>query len=289
MMASLFSVKNDVPITRLIEQRRSVRTYSAQPASPEIRREIEAAIKDLDGPFGAKVRFGLIDKTSIKAGQKVRLGTYGVVLGAKSFIAVAVEEGDGAMETVGYVFEKAVLRLTALGLGTCWMAGTFKRSAFAQALDLHDNEVLPVISPVGYASNLRGPVDLIFKPTLTRRRHPWHSLFFDGDWGKPLDQTEAGAFAVPLEMVRLAPSASNKQPWRALRKDGSFHFFLERSPLYRRFYDFDMQKIDMGIAALHFEAASVEAGLRGHWELPSGSVTGPAGKTADHVMTWISE
>ena len=71
-------------------------------------------------------------------------------------------------------------------------------------------------------------------------------------------------------MVRLAPSASNRQPWRIIagrsRKD--FHFFLERTPGYNnnRFVKSDLQRVDMGIAMCHFELAMKESGFNGYMD-----------------------
>ncbi|MGD0661461.1 MAG: nitroreductase family protein [Syntrophorhabdales bacterium] len=268
--------------------RRAVRTYSGKPIAVETKEGIRHILGELSGPFEGKVRCGLIDKKDAAAKDGVKLGTYGVILGASLFIAGAAGPGSQAMEQLGYVFEQAVLYLTSQGLGTCWLAGTFRRSAFAAAMYLRQDEMLPVISPVGYPSRIRGPVDMLFKPSLARRRLPWQRLFFDGDFGTPLDGTTAGSFAVPLEMVRLAPSASNKQPWRVLRRNRSFLFFLDGNRAYRRMYEFDIQKIDMGIALLHFEAAARELGLPGHWENPSAQHTAPS-KTWEHIMTWVAE
>ncbi len=268
--------------------RRAVRTYSGKPIAVETKEGIRRILGELSGPFEGKVRCGLIDKKDAAAKDGVKLGTYGVILGASLFIAGAAEPGSQAMEQLGYVFEQAVLYLTSQGLGTCWLAGTFRRSAFAAAMHLRQDEMLPIITPVGYPSRIRGPVDMLFKPSLARKRLPWQRLFFDGDFGTPLDGTTAGSFAVPLEMVRLAPSASNKQPWRVLRRNRSFLFFLDGNRAYRRMYEFDIQKIDMGIALLHFEAAARELGLPGHWENPSARHTAPS-KTWEHIMTWVAE
>jgi nitroreductase len=38
----------------------------------------------------------------------------------------------------------------ALGLGSCWLASTFNREAFIKAMQLHGNEVMPVIISLGY-------------------------------------------------------------------------------------------------------------------------------------------
>ena len=65
----------------------------------------------------------------------------------------------------------------------------------------------------------------------------------------------------PLEMVRLAPSAVNKQPWRVVIADNAAHFYLKRSKGFGHETDLDMQKIDMGIALCHFALTAKESGL----------------------------
>ena len=53
-------------------------------------------------------------------------------------------------------------------------------------------------------------------------------------------------------------------------------------------YEFDIQKIDMGIALLHFEAAALQLGLPGHWENPLTQYA-TLSKTWEHIMTWVAE
>ena len=66
--------------------------------------------------------------------------------------------------------------------------------------------------------------------------------------------------------MRLAPSASNKQPWRIVRLGDVFHFFLARDRAYGSLMPFaDLQRIDMGIAMCHFQLAARELGLPGKW------------------------
>jgi nitroreductase len=68
--------------------------------------------------------------------------------------------------------------------------------------------------------------------------------------------------------VRLAPSASNKQPWRLLRRGDTFHFFLCRDKAYGALMPFaDLQRIDLGIAICHFQLAAAELGLQGVWSV----------------------
>ena len=62
----------------------------------------------------------------------------------------------------------------------------------------------------------------------------------------------------PLEMVRLAPSAVNKQPWRVVLDKNGAHFYRKRSKGFVSEAVGDMQKIDMGIALCHFALAAKE-------------------------------
>jgi len=119
------------------------------------------------------------------------------------------------------------------------------------------------------------------------RRQPWDRLFFDGDPGNPLTLDAAGALATPLEMLRLAPSASNRQPWRAIRSGASIHFYRQRGLLYQaalRVGGFpDLQLVDLGIALCHFEISARESGLEGALETMGDAprVTG-----LDYIATW---
>ena len=95
-----------------------------------------------------------------------------------------------------------------------------------------------------------------------------------------------------LEMVRLGPSASNRQPWRVVKGGEKWHFYLQRSPGYQErrlvklYTTADLQRIDMGIAMCHFELTLKELGLEGKWvvEDPS-SVEGDG--FLEYSATWV--
>ena len=119
-----------------------------------------------------------------------------------------------------------MLQATARGLGTCWLGGFFNRGGFARVLGLRAEESLPAVIAVGRPAGREGLVDLAFHlATASRSRRPWSALFFDGRADRPLEPEAAGPWREPLEMVRLAPSANNRQPWRVVREGAErFHF-----------------------------------------------------------------
>ena len=94
-------------------------------------------------------------------------------------------------------------------------------------------------------------------------------------------------------MVRLGPSASNKQPWRIVRDGGSWHFAIQRSLFYRtrtlRLAGIaDMPRLDVGIAMCHFELTARELGLRGSWRVADPGLE-PHGARTEYSATWVSE
>ena len=77
----------------------------------------------------------------------------------------------------------------------------------------------------------------------------------------PLSEEGAGEYREALELLRWAPSAVNKQPWRVVRQETGFHFYKKRSlPVTDRG---DVQKLDIGIALAHFVLALEEQGISG--------------------------
>jgi len=108
-------------------------------------------------------------------------------------------------------------------------------------------------------------------------RAPFETLFFDGGFGVPLTQAKAGALAMPLEMVRWAPSAVNKQPWRVVVDEKGAHFYLKHAKGFVSTSVGDMQKIDMGIALCHFALAAEESGLKAEFSISDPGIAVEAG------------
>lgn len=274
------------PISDIIKIRTSVRTYKNESITKEIEEKLKNFYTDLSGPFSPKVRFKLIDSKSMFIDSSIKLGTYGVIKGASFFIAAAVEKTDRNMEELGYEFEKLILYCTSLGIGTCWLGGTFKKGEFAKAIDLKEEELIPIVTPIGYASESRSLVDSIFRfASGSKNRKAWNELFYNQSLEKPLIKDEAGKYSIPLEMVRIAPSASNKQPWRIIKDNNSFHFYLFRTKGYGSALGYDIQKVDMGIAMCHFELTAKEFMLNGEWQFDK-SLSEKSTNDQEYIISW---
>lgn len=277
----------NAPVEEIIRTRRSVRTYQHQPVEMEVRSQVSKYIETLETPFGGEFAFRLLESSEPVNGAK--LGTYGIIQGATDYIGVTVKRGEGAELSVGYAFEQLILFVTSLGLGTCWMGGTFRRSEFAKAMEVQGDDLFPAISPFGYAAQKKSLSDSLVRYIAKgNQRKPWEVLFFDGDFNTPLSRLEAGDYELPLEMVRLAPSASNKQPWRIVRQENAYHFYLARTPGYGEALGYDIQKVDMGIAACHFQLVAMEKNLAGHFRIGTPEVRDIPQNTR-YVFSWIKD
>ena len=238
----------------LIRSRRSVRTFDGTPLREEDAARILDYVDKVENPYDLPIRWKLLDKTNDKLSVPV-------VAGADTYIAGKMRRAPHAEEAFGYTFEKIVLFAESLGVGTTWIAGTMDRKAFEHAMHLSENEVMPCVSPLGYPAE-----KMSLRETMMRRgvkadsRLAFEKLFFDGTFEKPLSAENAGDLRLALEMVRLAPSAVNGQPWRVVRRGDGVHFFEKRGKGMAN-NAWDIQKIDMGLALCHFELGAVESGL----------------------------
>ncbi len=255
-----------------IDSRTSVRSYSGQPLSSFDRRLVESAMSSFGPcPFGTRPRLILVEPEVAGELGSGRIGTYGIIRNAPAFVVGVTTPEPFAFADFGYALEWVVLAAAANGLGTCWLGGTFDRSSLMANSSLSDGEIIPAVTPVGEPSERRTLVDTAMRALAgSKRRHPWTDLFFNGTWDRPLEEADAGAWAVALSAVRVGPSASNKQPWRIVRTGKAtspeFHLFLdEDKPYNNAISGVRIQEIDIGIAMRHFELAALSSGLSGSW------------------------
>ena len=239
---------------KTVRGRKSVRSFDGTPLSAADRERLEQYMGTITNPFGIPVRFVLLDA-----------GAYGlsspVLSGETLYVAGKVGKGPLAEAAFGFSFEKLVLYAWSLGIGTTWIGGTMKRDLFERAAGLADGEMMPCVSPLGYPAKKRS-----IRETMMRKgvgadtRMPPDKLFFDGAWGTGLPPAKQAGIADLIEMVRWAPSAVNRQPWRILVTDRDFHFYEKRDKGYSGEKTGDLQKIDVGIALCHFVTGMEEQG-----------------------------
>lgn len=252
-----------------IQRRRSVRTYRNEQISDNtydrVTNILQEACKERT-PFDGNVRLYLIK--NLTSGHKAKFGTYGFIKDPQAFIAGVCKNNRNQLVNAGYVMEKTLLGMTGIGLATCWLGGTFKRKNFTKEITLNDGEIIPGVISIGYENRMNMKEKLIRRFSTGDRRYPLETMIFRNDFNKPVAKETTGLFAEPFDAVRMAPSASNKQPWRLIitENDTLVRFYLKKTPDYTgNFFGFEMQYIDIGIAVCHFSLVCEEKGIRGRF------------------------
>jgi len=186
----------DKNIVDVIKRRTSVRTYKEDELSDEIKTKLINYSRTIEGPFDPKFRFEIIDnnKTIEETGGKI--GTYGVIKGAKSYIAGIVEKGDYSLEQLGYTFEKLILYAMSMDIGTCWLGGTFTRSGFEKIVNLKNNEIMPAVTPIGYIQSNKSILDRVMRKMAgSNNRKEWNEIYFDKSFSNPLRKEDSSKYS----------------------------------------------------------------------------------------------
>lgn len=240
-------------IQQLVRERRSVRTFDEKGLTEDDLEKLNSFMTGIDNPYHIPVEFVMLNAKEYQL-------TCPVVVGTDIYVGGKIKRIPSAEEAFGYAFEMLVLYAQSLGIGTVWLGGTMDRGAFERAMSLEPDEMMPCASPLGYpAHKMSLRESMMRKAIKADSRNDFEELFFDGSFDAPLTKKKAGRLAYPLEMVRLAPSAVNRQPWRVVISDGAVHFYMKRAKGFGG--AFDMQKIDLGIALCHFALAAEESGI----------------------------
>ncbi|MDO4797140.1 MAG: nitroreductase family protein [Coriobacteriales bacterium] len=158
-------------------------------------------------------------------------------------------------EKIGYYGERIVLRATELGLGSCWVAGTFDRKQTTcevpEGMKFHD--VIPLGTPM---ANMPFKQRSIRKAIRAKSKRP--AKLYHGPTS--LDAAPRWVRA-GIDAVCKAPSAINEQPVVFVQDalGSPVHAAL---PHVRH----GLEHTDLGIAKLHFELAAGAQGAPGWWE-----------------------
>lgn len=208
-------------LSRMISRRRSVRSYTEEAVDDSMLAEIRAFMDDLKPLFPAALPEARIIPTAEAAFlQKWR---------NPQFLVFYAPNTDEGLMNVGFMYQQLDLYLQSRGLGTCWVG-------------------------------LGTPVDTIHKPpegmklaVMMAFGHPDGVPERSAEAGfkrrKPAEIAERADEA--LEPARLAPSATNSQPWAFLHEGDTLHVYREKLSLIKARTHGRMNLIDMGIMLAH--------------------------------------
>lgn len=245
-------------VEQAVRSRYSIRSYDGRSLNPQDLQDILTYAQTIRNPLGPEARWVHLGEEKLSG---MTLGTYGVIRGARDYLAAIIPEDPHAPEALGYAFEELVLFAASKGLGTCWLGGTFRKDAFARLLDLQPGEVFPILSPIGYTAQKPSLTERVMRRSVrARKRLPMAKILFTADGTASLHPERLGDYQKPMEMLQLAPSAVNRQPWRVTYDGQAFHFYEEPS---MPSVPWDLQRLDVGIAICHFHLSALQMGLAG--------------------------
>ena len=246
--------------------RKSVRTYDGRPLEEATVQKLKTFAAGAENPFGIPVTFVFLD-------AKAKGLSSPVLTGEPLYVAGKVPKVPYGDVACGFSMEALLLYAWSLGVGSVWIGGTMKRELFAAAAELGAGERMPCVSPLGYPAAKRSLREAIMRRGVDADcRLPREKLFFQENFDTPLSTADD-----LLELVRWAPSAVNKQPWRVILRTGPYHFYLKHDRGYVSDAVGDMQKIDLGIALCHFVLGAREKGLSPAVDVSDPAIAAPDG------------
>jgi|ERR1035437_3381448 nitroreductase len=245
-----------------IKKRKSCRTFNHVALIPTDKEDLESFINKYNKGFENEViNFRIIEKNNDDKQMKL---DYGMIKGHNTYILGTAKSTTTSRVNYGYLMEKVVLKATEMNMSTCWI-GVFDSKYFNE-VSIEDGFDIPSIVIVGYSYDKPTYQDKFLRFSVNAsKRNSWDKLFFDYILKMPLNPEDVKKYSDSLEMVRLAPSSGNTQPWRVYFNDTSneFHFF--KKIISKRYELRGVHDIDMGIAMSHFELTSLQNGLSGSW------------------------
>jgi len=256
-MPALKGMRMQIPVEswyQAIFVRRSRRSFIDRLPEDEKLERLEKICREFRPFVGARAEFL---RNSPEKVFKGIVGGYGKITGAPYYVAFIGSPGSpNVIEGIGYTGERVILEATSLGLGTCWVSGFFRPEAVKEHIALTDNERVYAVTPIGY----------------TEKGFSVKEKIYEGAAGslkkKPLEEIVEGTALVPwqakaIEAARIAPSASNRQPWRFVVGEKFITVRVDSPKDSDRF----PKRLDCGIAMLHIELGAMAAGKKGKWEM----------------------
>jgi nitroreductase len=211
----------------VIFKRKSVRKYELKPLDIKVQLEVEEFAR------AAEPLFGNI-KTEIRI---VSQGEASGLLSIKAphYLIITSEKKDGYLTNAGYMLQQVDLFLSSKGIGSCYLGLTQPTKVIKKELEL---EVVMVLA-------FGKPAEDIHRADVSEfKRKSLHEITNIADYERFLEPT------------RLAPSATNSQPWYFTGENEKINVYCIKSNLLKALVYEKLNKFDIGIALYHLAAAA---------------------------------
>lgn len=231
-----------------IEQRTSRRAYKRQRIEPNKVSQIQDLIETINEESGLHIQF--IEKGDLfLSGFKA---SYGLISGLPSLAALVGDAADQDLKRkAGYFGEFIVLECVSLGLGTCWISGTYNREECLKSIEIKDNETLVCVIAIGNVIKNK-TVKELFISQFGKGKQSFNELLAEKDCTPPL------WVANGIDAARIAPSAVNGKPI-------AYRYIKNQLSAYIAKKNHNAEEIDLGISMAHFQLGALQGMKEGIW------------------------
>lgn len=243
----------------IIEKRTSVRKYQSKDFNDITLDKVRSLLLCANPLYkDIGVRLELVHEDVKSVGMGFLNGH--VKIQAPYCLAAVSEKRDGYMENIGFIQEQAVLELTAMGIGTCWL-GTFNNELLRQLLKVNANEVITNVISMGYPEEKSFRNGSFRKLVGSKRKKDTEITFYKEWGGNSSDFLDSNPLLRKiLQASILAPSGGNKQPVNVIFTDDSVHFFVKNKK--DNVITNPWAAIDAGIFISHFYLCCREESIK---------------------------
>ena len=251
----------------LIQNRKSVRAFTDKYVSFDDMDKIKAyhrkSVRRLLPDVETELRLFGLDARAVLEGAA---GYKQFLVGSPQYMVLLSEKHPHAVENAGFVMEDLILKLTDMGLDSCWL--TFHDSEYVKtALEIESDLDVVAIAAFGYGEKttkrLRlnavsmSDVDVSAQRQYFRPKLSVNDMVYLENWDNSVGVEEYIGFYDDMlweafYAASLSPSYLNRQPYGFLIRDGRITL-VQKSDSYTHGID---AKLNLGVVLLHFSAVA---------------------------------
>ena len=266
----------------LIQNRKSVRAFTDKYVSFEAMDQIKLyhakSARRLLPDVKTELRLFGLDARAVLEGAA---GYKQFLVGSPQYMVLLSEKHPHAAENAGFIMEDMILKLTDMGLDSCWL--TFTDSEYVKtALEIDSDLDVVAIAAFGYGEKttrrLRWNVRSMSGVDASAQRQYFQpklgisDLVFLENWGSRSGVEEYIGFYDDMlweafYAASLSPSYLNRQPYGFLIRDGRITL-VQKPDSYTAGID---AGLNLGIVLLHFSAVASHWAGEVAWRLEEGS------------------
>ncbi|MCR5743401.1 MAG: hypothetical protein K6F92_06760 [Lachnospiraceae bacterium] len=237
-----------------ISKRISCRSYEDRMIDGEVLENIRRHIEVINDTSGLNFQLLCAGEPGISAVKVAKTMFSGPIYACAALVG---RNDNLSAEKVGMYGESLVLYATKLGLGTCWVAGTYDANSISPKVE--EGEKVWSVITLGYATE-KTPLRQKMIRAGIRKSDRRLEQFLESETA----YEELPAWVQKgIEAILLGPSAVNRQPVNIVYSDGNVCARLRRT-------DYELVYVDLGIAKKQFMAAACDQGVDGTFEWGDG-------------------